>query len=76
MTTIVQLVYKLRVMGMNAVFRMRLSLTVSDGSFIAMTQNACCQVGDNLIVGVATGTAVYSPAMPPPPVLQVRSLSH
>jgi len=44
-----QLVYKLRVMGMNAAFSVELQL----------------QIGENLIVGIATGTAVYLPSLPP-----------
>jgi hypothetical protein len=51
-----QLLYKLRVMGMNAVFSLRLTLTV----------------GDNLIAGLATGTAIFSPALPLPPLLQIK----
>jgi hypothetical protein len=51
-----QLIYKLRVMGMNAAFGLRMQLVV----------------GDNLLVGVSTATAVFLPSLPPPPLLLIR----
>eukprot|EP01117_Protostelium_nocturnum_P002984 TRINITY_DN13914_c0_g1_i1.p1 TRINITY_DN13914_c0_g1~~TRINITY_DN13914_c0_g1_i1.p1 ORF type:complete len:944 (-),score=372.42 TRINITY_DN13914_c0_g1_i1:155-2986(-) len=54
-----QLMYKLRVMGMNAAFRIRMQLAI----------------GDSLIVAIATATAFFLPALPSPQPLQInRSL--
>ena len=50
-----QLLYKLRVLGMNAAFRLQLQLTI----------------GPQLIVGVASATAVYLPALPAPIPLKI-----
>jgi uncharacterized protein YbjQ (UPF0145 family) len=52
-----QLVYKLKVFGMNAVFGLQYELSI----------------GDNMVVAVATGTATYVEALPPPTVI---TLSH
>jgi hypothetical protein len=50
-----QLLYKLRVLGMNAAFRLQLQLTI----------------GAQLIVGVASATAVLLPALAPPAPLKI-----
>lgn len=54
-----QLVYKMRVLGMNACFALRTQLCV----------------GDNAIVGVLQGTAVYLPALPRPEPLRISGKS-
>eukprot|EP00727_Mastigamoeba_balamuthi_P001138 m51a1_g11020 putative c2 domain-containing protein 5 isoform x5 (1083) ;mRNA; f:400608-404580 len=51
-----QMINKLRVLGMNAVFGLNISVSV----------------GDCLVAAVATGTAVYLTALPPPSALRVR----
>ncbi|KAF9936727.1 hypothetical protein BGZ67_002093 [Mortierella alpina] len=50
-----QLMYKLKIHGLNAIFGLRFQLTV----------------GDSLIVAVACGTAVYLSALPTPPALRI-----
>ncbi|KAF9436766.1 hypothetical protein BGZ76_003039 [Entomortierella beljakovae] len=50
-----QLMYKLKIHGLNAVFGLRFQLTV----------------GDSLIVAVACGTAMYLSALPTPPTLRI-----
>ncbi|KAI9592149.1 hypothetical protein BDF19DRAFT_425641 [Syncephalis fuscata] len=50
-----QLVYKLRIQGMNAIFGLRIELAI----------------GDSLIVAVATGMAYYLTALPTPPALRI-----
>ncbi|KAF9355095.1 hypothetical protein BGX26_007000 [Mortierella sp. AD094] len=50
-----QLMYKLKIHGLNAVFGLRFQLTV----------------GDSLIVAVACGTAMYLSALPTPPALRI-----
>lgn len=50
-----QLMYKLRLLGMNAAFGLRVQLSV----------------GENLIVAVATATATFLPALPVPSVLRI-----
>jgi uncharacterized protein YbjQ (UPF0145 family) len=50
-----QIMYKLRIQGMNALFGMRVHLTV----------------GESLIMAVASGTAVYIAALPTPNALQI-----
>ncbi|RKP23918.1 hypothetical protein SYNPS1DRAFT_23997, partial [Syncephalis pseudoplumigaleata] len=50
-----QLVYKLRIQGMNAIFGIRIQLAI----------------GDSLIVAVATGMAYYLTALPTPPALRI-----
>ncbi|KAI1310514.1 hypothetical protein EDD11_003719 [Mortierella claussenii] len=50
-----QLMYKLKIHGLNAVFGLRFQLTV----------------GDSLIVAVASGTAMYLSALPTPPALRI-----
>lgn len=51
------LLNKLKVKGMNAVFGLRLQVSV----------------GERLIIGMAVGTAVYLTALPPPTVPQIAS---
>lgn len=51
-----QLLYKMKVLGMNAVFGLRLQTII----------------GESQIVGIATATAVFVPALPPPPVLHIN----
>ncbi|KAF9203563.1 hypothetical protein BGZ49_006276 [Haplosporangium sp. Z 27] len=50
-----QLMYKLKIHGLNAIFGLRFQLTV----------------GDSLIVAVACGTAMYLSALPTPPALRI-----
>ncbi|GJJ78451.1 hypothetical protein EMPS_10810 [Entomortierella parvispora] len=50
-----QLMYKLKIHGLNAIFGLRFQLTV----------------GDTLIVAVACGTAMYLSALPTPPALRI-----
>jgi len=50
-----QLMYKLKIHGLNAVFGLRFQLSV----------------GDSLIVAVACGTAMYLSALPTPPALRI-----
>ncbi|KAG5462119.1 MAG: hypothetical protein BJ554DRAFT_5585, partial [Olpidium bornovanus] len=50
-----QLLYKLRIQGMNAIFGLRINITV----------------GDTLIVAVASGTALFFSALPAPPPLRI-----
>ncbi|KAG0238402.1 hypothetical protein BGW42_005635 [Actinomortierella wolfii] len=50
-----QLMYKLKIHGLNAIFGLRFQLTV----------------GDALIVAVASGTAMYLSALPTPPALRI-----
>eukprot|EP01113_Clastostelium_recurvatum_P019072 TRINITY_DN2249_c0_g1_i2.p1 TRINITY_DN2249_c0_g1~~TRINITY_DN2249_c0_g1_i2.p1 ORF type:complete len:1532 (+),score=404.05 TRINITY_DN2249_c0_g1_i2:123-4718(+) len=50
-----QLAHKLKVLGMNAVFGLKLQVTV----------------GDAMLVGLATATAVFLTPLPPPPVLHI-----
>ncbi|KAJ2999533.1 hypothetical protein HDV02_002680 [Globomyces sp. JEL0801] len=50
-----QLMYKLRVYGLNAVFGLKIQITI----------------GDTLLTAVATGTAFYIKALPTPPALKV-----
>ncbi|KAG0267474.1 hypothetical protein BG011_004508 [Mortierella polycephala] len=50
-----QLMYKLKIHGLNAIFGLRFQLTV----------------GDSLIVAVACGTAMYLSALPTPPTLRI-----
>ena len=50
-----QLVYKLRLLGMNAVFGLKFNLAISD----------------RLLIAVASCTAVYVAALPPPPTLSI-----
>ncbi|KAJ3105317.1 hypothetical protein HDU97_008214 [Phlyctochytrium planicorne] len=50
-----QLMYKLRIYGLNAVYGLKIQVSV----------------GDALIIAVATGTAVYATALPAPPPLKV-----
>ncbi|KAF9970101.1 hypothetical protein BGZ73_007287 [Actinomortierella ambigua] len=50
-----QLMYKLKIHGLNAIFGLRFQITV----------------GDALIVAVASGTAMYLSALPTPPALQI-----
>ncbi|KAJ3220092.1 hypothetical protein HDU67_006848 [Dinochytrium kinnereticum] len=50
-----QLMYKLRIYGLNAVFGLKIQFSV----------------GESLIVAVATGTALYVTALPTPPALKV-----
>ncbi|XP_070556208.1 C2 domain-containing protein 5-like isoform X2 [Ptychodera flava] len=52
-----QLMSKLKVKGMNTIFDLRVQVNV----------------GETLLVGVATGTAVYLSALPPPTLLRVTS---
>jgi len=47
---------KLKVKGLNAIFDLRIHISV----------------GDTMIVAVASGTAAYLVALPPPQVLEVR----
>ncbi|XP_077991770.1 C2 domain-containing protein 5-like isoform X2 [Glandiceps talaboti] len=54
-----QLMSKLKLKGMNAIFDLRVQVNV----------------GETLLVGVATGTAVYLAALPAPSVLRVTSKS-
>ncbi|KAG7167122.1 C2 domain-containing protein 5-like [Homarus americanus] len=54
-----QLINKLKIKGMNALFGLRVRVTV----------------GERLIVGVATATAVFLSALQPPPVPRVTSAS-
>eukprot|EP00927_Polykrikos_kofoidii_P061158 TRINITY_DN56029_c0_g1_i1.p1 TRINITY_DN56029_c0_g1~~TRINITY_DN56029_c0_g1_i1.p1 ORF type:complete len:1230 (-),score=132.65 TRINITY_DN56029_c0_g1_i1:165-3854(-) len=51
-----QLVHKMRVMGLNAAFGLRVEISH----------------GPSLLVGVATATAANSPALPPPPLVKVE----
>ncbi|KAE9026024.1 hypothetical protein PR003_g11286 [Phytophthora rubi] len=51
-----QLIVKMRVLGVNAVFAF----------------DSQIQVGGSLIVGVITGTGLYLPALPPPPTLRIE----
>eukprot|EP00761_Pharyngomonas_kirbyi_P012348 gb/GECH01012375.1/.p1 GENE.gb/GECH01012375.1/~~gb/GECH01012375.1/.p1 ORF type:complete len:1018 (+),score=197.21 gb/GECH01012375.1/:1-3054(+) len=54
-----QLVFKLRIYGMNAAFGLRHNIVI----------------GENYIISTATATAVFCASLPPPPVLQLeRSL--
>lgn len=50
-----QLMYKLKIHGLNAIFGLRFQITV----------------GDSLIVAVACGTAMYLSALPTPPALRI-----
>ncbi|KAF9918664.1 hypothetical protein BX616_006910 [Lobosporangium transversale] len=50
-----QLMYKLKIHGLNAIFGLRFQLTI----------------GDSLIVAVASGTAMYLSALPTPPALRI-----
>ena len=50
-----QLVYKMRVLGLNAAFRLSMQLSI----------------GPNLIIGTASATAVYALPLPCPPVLKI-----
>ncbi|KAI8930309.1 hypothetical protein BC831DRAFT_502422 [Entophlyctis helioformis] len=50
-----QLMYKLRLYGLNAIFGLRIQISV----------------GENLMTAIATGTALYVRALPTPPALQV-----
>ncbi|KAG0369375.1 hypothetical protein BC939DRAFT_466104 [Gamsiella multidivaricata] len=50
-----QLMYKLKIHGLNAIFGLRFQVTV----------------GDSLIVAVASGTAMYLSALPTPPALRI-----
>ncbi|KAG0266778.1 hypothetical protein DFQ27_009447 [Actinomortierella ambigua] len=50
-----QLMYKLKIHGLNAIFGLRFQITV----------------GDALIVAVASGTAMYLSALPTPPALRI-----
>ena len=50
-----QLLYKLRIQGLNAIFGLQIQLTI----------------GESLIVAVASGTATYLSALPPPPSLRI-----
>ena len=50
-----QLIYKLRVLGMNAAFRLTWQISI----------------GSNLIIGIASATAVYALPLPAPPVLKI-----
>lgn len=50
-----QLVHRLRIMGLNCAFGVRLQVTL----------------GENLLVAVASATAMYCPALPAPPLLQI-----
>ncbi|SPR01653.1 C2 domain-containing protein [Plasmodiophora brassicae] len=50
-----QLMYKLRLLGMNAAFGLRVRF----------------HIGDNLVVAVATATATFLPALPAPPALRI-----
>ena len=50
-----QLLVKMKVMGVNAVFRLDKQL----------------QIGNSAIIGVITGTAMYLPALPMPPALRI-----
>ena len=54
-----QLMNKLKVKGLNAIFDLRIQISV----------------GDTMIVAVASGTAAYLVALPPPQVLEVRRAS-
>ncbi|KAL7751428.1 hypothetical protein RI367_003288 [Sorochytrium milnesiophthora] len=55
-----QLIYKLRVHGMNAIFGLKTQLTV----------------GEELIVAVASGTAMFLTALPVPPTLKISRNLH
>jgi hypothetical protein len=55
-TASVQLIVKMKVLGVNAVFAF----------------DSQIQVGGSLIVGVITGTGLYLPALPPPPTLRIE----
>ncbi|KAJ3113283.1 hypothetical protein HDU96_003587 [Phlyctochytrium bullatum] len=50
-----QLVYKLRIYGLNSIFGLRIQISV----------------GESLIVALATGTGLYVTALPQPPALKV-----
>lgn len=51
-----QIMYKLKVLGMNAVFSLKFQLSLNQ----------------NLILAVASCTAVFLPALPTPPALQIN----
>lgn len=50
-----QLLHKLRIMGLNCVFKLSLDLSI----------------GEEMLIGIATGTAVFCPALPAPPPLKI-----
>ncbi len=51
-----QILYKLKVLGMNAAFCLKYQLAISE----------------SLIVGVASATAVFLPGLPAPPMLHIN----
>ncbi|KAJ1560757.1 hypothetical protein HK096_007337 [Nowakowskiella sp. JEL0078] len=62
-----QLSYKLRVLGYNAIFGLRIQFAISESNDLSTSSGS---VG-LLMTAVATGTAVYVKALPPPMPLKV-----
>ncbi|KAJ3129278.1 hypothetical protein HK098_001976 [Nowakowskiella sp. JEL0407] len=63
-----QLTYKLRVLGYNAIFGLKIQLAVSEDVDVVGTGGGS---QGSLLTAVATGTAIYVSALPPPLPLKV-----